>query len=171
MGRWSVFLLLPLLAACATVPVELGPGSFSNVTLKDAAEGAFKGERVRWGGDIVSATPGKDQTCIEIVSRSLDSTARPDGTSKTTGRFIACAPGFYDPVVYARGREVTVVGTLAAPVVKKIDDYDYRYPVVQATAVHLWPKEVYYYPPPYPYYYPYYYDPFWRPWGPRPYWW
>lgn len=167
MGRWSVFLLFPLLAACATTPVELAQGPFATVTLKEASTGAFTGQRVRWGGDIVSTTVGKDQTCIEVVSRSLDSAARPDDTAQTQGRFIACAPGFHDPAVYARGREITVVGTLEAPVVKKIDDYEYHYPVVHAAAVHLWPKEVYY-PRPYP---PYYYDPFYRPWGPWPYWW
>jgi outer membrane lipoprotein len=169
MSRWPVFLLLALLAACATTPVELAQGTFTAVVPNQAGAGTFTGQRVRWGGEILSTTPSKDQTCIEVLSRSLDSSARPDTTSQTQGRFMACAGGFYDPAVYARGREITVVGTLERPMTKKIDDYEYRYPVVRATAVHLWPKEVYY--PPYPPYPPYYYDPFYRPWGPWPYWW
>ena len=113
-------------------------------------------------------TPEKDQTCFEVVSRPLDREARPRLTDESAGRFLACAAGFFDPAVYSAGRDISVVGTLQAPAVGKIGDYEYRYPRVAAEHVFLWPKreavQAYYYYDPW-------LNPFWYPvWRPWPYW-
>ncbi|EQD59053.1 Outer membrane lipoprotein Slp, partial [mine drainage metagenome] len=74
-------------------------------------------------------------------------------------RFVACHPGFYDPEVYAKGRELTVTGTLQGTVVRRVGQYDYPYPRVVADAIHLWPIRVAYRG-----YYGYnssFYSPFW----------
>jgi len=140
MRRFGPLLALPLLlGACARPPGALR-GSFAPLTVRDAQARAAVGERVRWGGTIVNARPGKDSTCFEIVSKPLDEQARPVDSDETLGRFVACAPGFYDPEVYAPGREVTVTGTLAEPMSRKVGDYEYRFPVVKADTVYLWPK-------------------------------
>lgn len=165
MNRWaSLCLLLIVLAACATVPQSLSGGLFADVTPASAQSDHDIGQRVRWGGNIVTVEPAKNETCLEVVSRPLDSSARPQETDRTAGRFIACVRGFYDPAVYAQGREVTIIGTLQSAIVRKVGEYDYRFPRVSADAVHLWPmRERYERWPPY-----YYADPFW--YGPWPYW-
>jgi outer membrane lipoprotein len=156
-----VLALAFLTAGCARPPHVLR-GSFAPLSPRDVqARGAVE-ERVRWGGKIVNTTPGKDQTCFEILSKPLDGAARPVDTDETYGRFVACAPGFYDPAVYAPGREVTVVGTVAEPMTRTVGDYEYKFPVVKAETVYLWRKReermVYYDP---------WDDPFW---GPYPFW-
>lgn len=180
MNRWIFLFLLPIaVAGCATVPKPLAVGAFAEVTPSAAQNVNFEGQRVRWGGSIAGTETGKNETCFEIVSHPLDSIARPLDTDMTWGRFIACAPDFYDPEVYAKGREVTVIGNIQGATVRKLGEYEYRYPQINAETVYLWPKLI-----PYSYYgsrYPYYndyYGSYWynNPWGPwngrfgSPYW-
>ena len=86
-------------------------------------------------------------------------------------------PGsFYcDPAVYAAGRRMTVIATVTGAEERKIAELPYRYPVVAADLIKLWPREVLVpaYAPPWPYFYPWPYPYGWRyrGWGPGPYWW
>jgi len=153
-----------LLAACATVPQPL-VGNYTDVSTLSAQQGGAGGTRVRWGGEIVRTEPGPQETCFYLLARPLDSQARPqagNGDDQQQGRFVACHAGFYDPEVFTRGRELTVTGTLHGIVSRKVGDYDYAYPRVEADVVYLWPRRpvVVNYPPGF-------YDPFWGPgWGP-----
>jgi outer membrane lipoprotein len=154
-------------------------GEFEPSTVYDAQASDLTGQRVRWGGTIVSTTPEKDHTCLEIVSKPLDSRARPRPVDETYGRFDACGKGFYDPQIYSRGRDVTVVGTVEGSRTGKVGEYEYPFPRVDAETILLWPElpqydygSGYYYPYPAgvyvgPAWYPYYY-PYW--WGAYPYW-
>jgi len=123
----------------------------------------FVGQRVRWGGMIASVINEKDRTQIEIVSRVLDGTGRPESSDQSTGRFIAKINGFLDPMVFSKGREITVVGTVNGKVIKNIDKFEYLYPEVIVEVFKLWPpteKQV-------PYYDPFWYDPWYmRHYGP-----
>lgn len=163
--RYVGGLLAALLSGCATTPPAL-QGSFPTLTPQQTLTQAAPGSTVRWGGEIITTRPGKDETCFEILARPLDATARPVlGDAVQHGRFIGCARSFYDPEEYAKGRELTVTGRLQSPVQGKIGEYDYRYPRVQIDTLHLWPLRVRGYDAP-PYYYrdPFYdpfYDPFW----------
>lgn len=149
------------LAACATIPQPL-QGTYTDISTMQAQQGGAGGTKVRWGGEIIKTEPGPQETCFYLMSRPLDSEARPAMRSESEGqgRFVACRTGFYDPEVFSRGREVTVTGTLHGTVSQKVGEYDYAYPRVEADVVYLWPKRVAVaaYP---------YYDPFWGPgWGP-----
>jgi len=156
---------LAVLGGCATIPQPL-QGNYANVSTTSAQQGGAGGTQVRWGGEIIKTEPGPQQTCFFVLSRPLDSQARPESgnAGESEGRFVACRAGFYDPEVFTRGRELTVTGTLHGTVSKKVGDYDYAYPRVEANVVYLWPKHQRYaaYPPGY-------YDPFWGP-GFGPYW-
>jgi len=167
--RWLLLCVLPCaLAACVKPPAMLSGGAFSEATVEEAQARDLTGQRVRWGGSIVATDPGKDETCFELVGRPLDREARPRQTDQSDGRFLACAGGFFDPAVYAEGREISVVGTLQATTVRKIGEYEYRYPHVLAENVYLWPKRE-----PLPAYYyngPWAGPPWYSIWGPWPYW-
>ncbi len=160
--KWLISIVaLILVAGCVSTPEPLR-GSFAAVTQQQAQTENATGQRVRWGGEIISTTPHQNETCIEALGRALDNdTGRPISSDDTQGRFIACAQGFYDPSVYAKGREMTVVGTLSEAVNKKIGEYDYRYPRVAVEQLYLWAKRPQYTPTP-PYYGPFY-DPFYDP--------
>lgn len=141
MRRLSLTLALAAaaLAGCATIPAPL-QGQYSNVSPRDAAAAGQPGVPVRWGGRIVSTEPMADRTCFEIVSTGLDATGRPRWAADATGgRFIACRAGFYDPAIFQADREVTVTGVVGGYETRRVGEYDYRFPRVDANVVYLWP--------------------------------
>ena len=112
---------IALLGGCATIPKPL-EGTYTDVSTASAAQGGASGTRVRWGGEIIKTEPGPQQTCFYLLSRPLDSQARPilRNAGESQGRFVACREGFYDPEVFIRGRELTVTGTLHGIVSEKV---------------------------------------------------
>ncbi len=167
------------LSGCATVPAPLAGTDFAAVTPQQAVSQSANGQHVRWGGEIIRVEPRANATCFEILSRELYDDARPKRHDRSEGRFLACKSGFFDPAVYAKGRDITVVGTLNGSEKHKVGEYDYTFAVVAANEVYMWPKRTDY---PLHYYDPFYgpyCDPFWGPcwrldygwggyWGPRP---
>lgn len=156
--------LLPLavmLGGCVTVPVPL-VGEFAKVSPDQAASSGQTGELVRWGGEIITVTPGETATCFEILSRELDSKARPGDVDSSNGRFIACRNGFYDPEVFVTGREMTITGRIDGTENGLVGKYNYTYSHVAADTIYLWPKRPlvietdYGWP----------YTPYWGPYGP-----
>lgn len=155
------------LGGCATIPQPLA-GNYAPVTLDAARSGTANAAQVRWGGEIVETQPQEQQTCFFVLAEPLDSQARPKAGGESLGRFVACKQGFYDPEVFAKGREITVTGTLNGTVQHKIGQFDYAYPKVEASNVYLWPKRPLYIQRPYD---PWdrwgpWGDPFWGGWGP-----
>jgi outer membrane lipoprotein len=135
----SVACLLALLAGCASAPVPL-QGTYALVLPAEAATRGSTGERVRWGGQVVAVHNEASRSCFEIVGKALGMDGRPMVRDRSEGRFIACRGGFYDPAVFTAGREVTVAGTITGYEMRRIGDYDYRYPQVAADVVYLWPE-------------------------------
>ena len=132
-------LLACTLGACVSMPTPL-QGTYSALLPAQSGEQNANGEHVRWGGTIVKVDTHSDRSCFEIVGTKTDSDGRPERLDKSEGRFIACRNGFYDPVVFSAGRELTVTGTITGFETRKIGDYDYRYPQVAADVVYLWPE-------------------------------
>lgn len=159
-GVLSLAVALLALSACTTVPEQL-KGDFSPIT-PDSTQDNDLQTRVRWGGVILETRPEDDHTCFEILSKRLESSMRPTNDDQTQGRYVACRPGFYDPEVFKKGREVTTTGDIIHIDIRKVGEYDYHFPVVDIDFVSLWPKRIernYYdfYGPYAPYYwrYPY----------------
>ena len=114
------------MSACTTVPEEI-QGTYPEVSPARVEPGVF-GTDVRWGGVILESRNSGNGTCFEILSRNLDKYLRPELEDSTLGRFIACKPGFHDPLVFTKGREVTLTGQIQAIETRKVDEFDYRYP-------------------------------------------
>jgi len=163
------------LAGCASVPKPL-EGEYPPLTSNQVSEHSI-GTRVRWGGEIVTATPQANQTCIEVLSWELDNNYRPSRSDdRHYGRFLACREGFQDPAIYAPGRELTVIGSLTGFRDGTVGEFVYRYPVVATETIHLWPEQMtrtglydplygprwsYYYRSPYYHYRPHRYFFYW----------
>jgi len=147
---------LLLAAGCATVPEPLA-GDFTDLYPEQAGEKSI-GTVVRWGGTIVDARPGREETCIEVLARELDHQSRPVDEDRAKGRFLACRDGLQDPVVFASGRDLTVVGRLAGFVDGRIGEFEYTYPRIDADTLFLWAEQ-----PDFVYYAdPWLYDPWWH---------
>ncbi len=123
----------------------------------------LRGREVRWGGEILSIENLSRDTEIEIYSRPLFDNAEPKPDGGEGVRFFAVVRGFLDPAHYSPGKRLTVRGRVIDKVRRPVGEYNYVYPVVEASQHHLWPAYV---PPQEPAWFrdPYY-DPWW-PWGP-----
>lgn len=152
---------VPSSPTVTAIPVASANGAPVNVPVAVTADNAQT--QVRWGGELINTRPTREgSTCFEILSRPLDSGARPrdislrgssdmDASMGTTGRFVACITGFYDPELYKAGRDVTVVGTQTGTIGQTVGGMVIQEPLVNATNIHLWrPRPPAYYNP-YPY--------------------
>jgi outer membrane lipoprotein len=137
--RLVVVLATVAVVGCARPPQRIA-GEFPPVTPADVQQGRYVGEHVRWGGVVAETMPREEETCIEVVSLPLDRRARPRLVDETFGRLRACLPGFYDPEIYAPGREVTVVGTVQGVERGVVGEQEYDFPRLAAEAVYLWPE-------------------------------
>ena len=166
----TLLLSMLLLSACATnVPESISKAQAPELTLAQVrtSPDSFKGQKVRWGGEIASTKPQPEATLVEVVQRDLGSYGRPKESDGTSGRFMARVPGFLDPAVYKEGRQFTVTGMVSGTMKQTIGEHPYTYPVVDVEVHHLWEPL----PQPSRYdYYPWYYDPWYDPWG-YPYYW
>lgn len=166
--------LLALIAAgCSSnIPQPIREKATGDLQLAEARGNIehFVGNRVRWGGTIAAVENRAEETWIEVVGRKLDSEGEPTVSDNSEGRFIAVLSGFYDPVIFAEGRSLTVAGTLEGETSRPIGSHAYRYPIVRVETHYLWAEKKepdYYYRDPF-LYDPFFYDP-WYPWR-RPYW-
>lgn len=128
-----------VLAGCAGVALQPA-GPYANLTPQSAVRTDFVGARVRWGGEIIHTEPQASHTCFIVLALPLYSSGEPrESRERSLGRFLACSPGFYDPALYARGRLMTIAGTISRFESRKVGGYTYRMPVLEAGAPHLWP--------------------------------
>jgi outer membrane lipoprotein len=126
------------LVACTTVPTQL-QGEYPEIS-PARVEPSVYGSNVRWGGIIIDTRNEENRTCFEVLSRDLSKYMRPKLDDNTSGRFLACKPGFYDPEVFSKGRELTLTGSIQTIEEHPIDDFNYRYPVLEVSQLVLWEK-------------------------------
>jgi outer membrane lipoprotein len=138
----GTLLLAVVLSGCASrLPESIRDAAVSELSVAQVRKGdvqQYTGTEVRWGGSIAVVENTPSETLIEVVSQPLGQDGRPDANGDGDGRFIAKFPGFLDPLVYDKQRQLTVVGTLRGEVTRKIGEYAYTFPVVEVQSHHLW---------------------------------
>lgn len=158
-----LFLTALCLSACISPPQGLEKDDFTIQQLSkiEADDYTCGCQIVRLGGKILSVQALKDSTKVEIMSLPISSfSAKPVWDGATDGRFISYLPGFVDPESL-KDQYITVKGTLTGKERGKIDQADYTFPVVKASAFKRWQLVQEYY------YAPYRDDYFYYGFGPR----
>lgn len=173
-----ICVILLALSSCSPVldreVMKEGAREFSLAHLRESPE-VFQGKLFILGGLIVETRFTEKGSQIEALSVPVDSLGYLREAGRTQGRFLALYPrskGLLDPMVYRKGREVTLAGEFVEARKGKIDEMEYVYPVFEIRDIYLWEERKDYYT--YPYYDPFYYrSPFlYDPWGwyyPSPY--
>jgi outer membrane lipoprotein len=171
--RTALFLLCLLLLSVSTLgacaPVisrQLRDEAGIPVPFVDLLEhpDAYKGRVVILGGYILQTANKSDGTLITVLQASLDFQNKPKSRDLSQGRFLVHSDKFLDPEVYSTDRKLTVGGRVSGYRQQPLDSSTYRYPVIEAEQIHLWPREVapiwpyspydYWHYPWYPYAYP-----------------
>ncbi|EGM76054.1 outer membrane lipoprotein, Slp family [Rheinheimera sp. A13L] len=138
----AVALSLMILAGCASYPEQVRIAD--NVALtsyENAAQQNVDFGTARWSGVIAQVSNKADKTRLEVVYFPSGTNGRPAVSDQTKGRFVAYIKGFLDPMVYQPGKSVTVLGELSRSETGKVDEYEYRYPVIKDATVYVWPKQ------------------------------
>lgn len=108
---------------------------------------AYIGKIVIWGGLIMETSNPSDGGEIRILQGTLDSDEYPH-EEITYGRFIAKASTFLDPVIYSKGRKITLAGQVIGQEVVPSGVMLLTYPVVSMKEVFLWSRKRVWWEPP-----------------------
>jgi outer membrane lipoprotein len=132
--------LINLLVSCATTPDFDTTQVDRSLTPQNviAEPVVSRGKIVLWGGTILDTRNLKDTTQIEVLAYPLDSSHLPLQESKPLGRFIIQHRGYLEPASYARGRLLTILGSVSGNQRGKVGESAYTYPVISAQQLHLW---------------------------------
>lgn len=174
-----------ILVSCAPVLdqdfMKQGAREFNPSHLTETPE-VFKDKLFILGGVIVETKLVEEGSQIEALFVPVDRYGYLKDASRYQGRFIALYPksrGILDPLIYKKGREITIAGDFVEARNGRIDQMEYTFPVFDIRQIYLWEERDYrwpgyYYPYPYPYAYPYWnpwcYDAWGRPFSCPPYW-
>lgn len=132
----------PLLFACASSPVADGDIQVAPIGPAHVlAEQGHEGQMVVWGGRIAAVYNLSDRTELEIVSLPLDRADRPRLEAEPGVRFVAVQAGFLEPMQYAPGRYVTLLGSVEGIEQRSVGEFLYDHPVMVTERLHLWPRD------------------------------
>jgi len=154
-------LLLTALSSCShIISPENRENALSSVSLNEVRAHAdqYAEKTFIFGGVIADTFSTEDGTEMEVVQMPLDEWGYVISHDRSEGRFIVTARNHLDPLIFSKGREVTISGVLVGTRSQKLGKKDYVYPLFRAKEIHLLPQMAYYRDPYYgyePYYYPY----------------
>ncbi|MBV7387593.1 Slp family lipoprotein [Pasteurellaceae bacterium TAE3-ERU1] len=144
----ALTLAVSALSACQLAPQGLERGEHTLISFDQlaAADSQCQCVGVRLGGKVISAKAlSNTQSELEVLSLPVDKySAKPIPEAHSNGRFIVRIPHFIDPLSIQE-HYITVKGKLAGEQLGKIDQAEYRFPVINAERVHRWQTYVEYY--------------------------
>ena len=138
-----ISITLLLLSGCAPVlnkeHMTEGAREFQLSQLVETPE-AFKGKLFILGGVIVETKLAEKGSLVEALYIPVSASGYLEDTSLHQGRFLAIysrSKGILDPMIYKKGRDVTIAGTFLEVRKGKIDDMEYTYPVFDVRQLYL----------------------------------
>lgn len=154
-GCWIFILIVLLVAGILTACSVVSPGvreQAADLTFSELKENpaAYAGQTVILGGYVVSVENMEARTRLMVLQAPLDFQDQPKSREASQGRFLVATNDFLDPMVYEKGRKVTVGGTVLGETTENVGDYAYPMPEIKAAEIHLW--EEWEKRRPYPYY-------------------
>ncbi len=131
-----------MLAGCANSPLERGDEEIAAIGPAHVLAGEDRGgERVIWGGQIAAVNPGDGYTELRVISYPLDRSDRPRWREQPGVTFVVRQPGFLEPMLYAPGRFISVLGNSQGLVERQRDEAKMDVPLLTAESLHLWPVD------------------------------
>jgi outer membrane lipoprotein len=101
----------------------------------------YRGAVVILGGQIVETLVKESETRVQVLQLPLGTGQRPDITAPSQGRFIVIYKRFVDPLIYEKGRKITVAGAVEGGQAIMLNDAVYNVPVLLERESYLWKTE------------------------------
>ena len=151
MHMWRSFLnvwvlILSLIAVgCSSSPVRIPETLESQIdqnltfTAVLASPESYKGHLILLGGKILKAKRLKEGTQAELLQLPLNKDQEPTtDLTRSQGRVLVLHQKFLDPATLTPGMLVTFVGEVSGATTDKLDDVDYRYPMLTVKHWYVW---------------------------------
>lgn len=144
MKRLVVFyvVLVSFLTGCAHVMSEPGLAlvdrSINYTDIRKNPE-TFAGKHVLVGGIIVGTRSSGDVMQLEVAQLELLSNGVPNDLLMSGGRFLVVSGELLDPLFYRPGALITIIGEIKGQAIQKLEGADYRYPLVSAKEIRVFP--------------------------------
>ena len=138
----GMFALVGVLGGCAHVMSDAGLArADKSIVYSDIKKNpdALAGKMVLVGGVIAQTRSSGDVMQLEIAQLELLENGVPDELSPSEGRFLVVSGELLDPLFYRPGSLVTIIGEIKGQRIQKLDSADYRYPVISAREIRLFP--------------------------------
>ncbi len=134
---------LLLLASCSVISRELGKEATPFPSFKTLIEEVddYKGRTVILGGILLTTRNLVDETLLAVLQTPLEMGEKPAPRDRSEGRFILSHPGFLDPAIFEKDREITVAGVVEGVHIERIDEIPYTYLKLKSLEIHLWGYE------------------------------
>lgn len=104
----------------------------------------YRGAVVILGGQILETVVRENETWVQVLQLPLGAQQAPDITAPSQGRFLVVYPRFVDPLIYGKGRKITVGGVIQGGRVITINGRSYTVPSLLEKETYLWKAEDYY---------------------------
>lgn len=156
-------MFLALAISCTVMSSQVRKEAISTTPFKTLIESSelYLGKTVILGGYIIQTENKTGDTIIKVLQTPLDLWETPTEVDKSEGRFIVLQKGYLDPVIYSKGRRITVAGSILGVEKEDIASCPNKCLKIESREIYLWPE--YKYRDTYPYYYPYgRYPYYWR---------
>jgi outer membrane lipoprotein len=143
---WRWLIVASILISCLSCTSVISSGVRSQVTpkvsLADVAQNpaAHTGNVIIAAGTIIEAKNLQEGTRLEILQYPTTSSGRPKLGEPSGGRFLVLSPGYLETAIYRPGRQITVAGEVSGVRELPLGETAYRYPVLTARELHLWPE-------------------------------
>ena len=108
-----LYLFCLFLGAGTNMPKAIQHMNVVDITYSQASQNIeiHKNVPVRWGGIVIDVENEEDFSLIQVLSYPLNFSGRPQLDESHGGRFVIKSTEFLDPMVYAKDKEISVVGT------------------------------------------------------------
>ncbi|HTZ39218.1 MAG TPA: Slp family lipoprotein [Syntrophales bacterium] len=105
--------------------------------------GQYHGAVVVLGGQILEVVVKERETRVQVLQLPLGAGQRPDNRAPSQGRFLVVYERFADPLIYEKGRKITVAGVVEGDQAIMLHDRPYPMPVLLERETYLWKTEEY----------------------------
>ncbi len=129
--------VLVAVASCASTPVEIPDGLQLEEATPATVDSSNRGS-VMWGGVIVNNAVLESGTRLDVLAYPLDRIGRPLRGRESIGRFVAITSDLLEPLDFAPGREITLLGSLIETTQTSIGESRQELATVRITDQKLW---------------------------------
>ena len=144
----NILLILPfiLLSACISLPKTV-PQAMMEANIKHVPYAkvnqdihSYKDSPVHWGGVIIDIHHMEKHSLAQVLYYPLDHLGRPQLGKTHEGRFIIKSTEFFDPFVYTKNAEISVIGKLSGDIERTFGKRSIQVPVLLAENIYVWPR-------------------------------